>query len=291
MASGRAQATVNPLWLFPSAMTFVAFYQSIFEFGHLIVDLCGVWLAFCRELWARLFALAPGAHLQADGAVRDLLTLWVTASFALWLFPLTTPRNDGRVTTTVAAIAQTFKLPRPVARLAAFVLIALSILVVGMPFAATSAPDQPPLLVALQGSQLISGGSLSAWLAGEGVWFSILLTALGGAFLSIEFFVIGPKLEDAPLSPTEQRDLFVIAIVLWIASAAFVAAALIMPPSGFGPLTKPDAMVLALLALIGLIAWRSALPFVQLALLIGAVFALDGVYQFLSSVWASVHGG
>lgn len=284
----RAQPATHPLWLLPSAMTFVGFYKGIFDFGHFFVRLCSAWLDFCREIWLRLFAATPGMSGALDPAVTDLLTLWVCASLALWVFPLLTPQRDGRVLTTVSALHTYLHIPPGVARALAFVLIGVSVVVVGLPFTAPN-PDGASLGEAVQGSTLVTGGAASSWLSGAGAWFSALLVGVAGALLCFVFFVLGPKLE-APLSAAERRDLLIIAIALSVVSAGFVVAAIVMPASGMGPLTKPDAMALALLALIGLVAWRSALPFVQLSVLVGAVFVLDAGYRFFADVWSSVGG-
>lgn len=290
MAAAATRAGVNSIWILPSAMTFVAFYKNIFEFGNFVVVLCRTWLDFCRELWSRVFALAPaGATAAVDTASSDMLTLWVTSSLAIWLFPMLTRDATGQPKTTVAALADFLPLPILGVRLVAFVLIGLSALIIALPFAAPPAAGEASLIDVLQSSQVIEAGGFGAWLAQEGVWAAALMVAGAIALLSFVFFVLGPQLAAAELSDAEKRDLIVIGAVFWLISAALLIGGLVAPAGS--PIGREDAMVLSLVALIGLVAWRSALPFVQLAGLIVAIFTIDAVYRFVLDVWSSVQGG
>jgi hypothetical protein len=289
MAAAAARTGVNSIWILPSAMTFVAFYKNIFEFGNFVVDLCRTWLDFCRAFWAALFDLAPGgAAVSVDTAAGDMLTLWVTSSLAVWLFPMLTRDGSGQPKTTVAALSDFIPLPALGVRLVAFVLIGLSALIIALPFAAP-APGEESLVQVLRGSGVISAGGFGDWLAFDGAWVASAMVGAAIAMLSYVFFVLGPRLAAATLTDAEKRDLFVVAAVLWLVSAGLLIAALVLPTQG-AQLTRPDAMVLSLTALIGLVAWRSALPFVQLAGLIAAIFTIDAVYRFLLDVWLSVQG-
>ncbi|MBL8542551.1 MAG: hypothetical protein JNJ63_01970 [Hyphomonadaceae bacterium] len=290
MAAAATRTGVNSIWILPSAMTFVAFYKNIFEFGNFVVALCRTWLDFCRELWSRLFALAPdGAAPGMSAASSDMLTLWVTCSLAVWLFPMLTRDQSGQPKTTVAALTDFLPLPALGIRLLAFVLIGFSALVIALPFAAPPAPGDASLVDVLQESQVIGAGGFGAWLAQEGVWVAFAMLGVAIAVLTYVFFVVGPRLAAAVLSEAEKRDLIILAAVLWFASAAFLVASLVLPAGG-ALITREDAMVLSLTALIGLVAWRSALPFVQLAGLIVAIFTIDAVYRFVLDVWTSVQG-
>lgn len=285
MAAATARTGVNSIWLLPSAMTLVAFYKNIFEFGNLVVELCRTWLDFCRAFWTHLFALAPGASGGVDTVGSDMLTLWVTSSVAIWLFPLLTRDDTGNPKTAVAALGDLLPLPPFITRLIAFVLIGVSALVIATPFAIPPAQGGPSLIDALQGSQVIEAGGLGAWLSSEGVWAAFGFVGAGVAMLSYVFFVIGPKLAGAQLSDAEKRDLMIISAILWFVSLALLICGLTMAD---GVLAREDFMVLSLIVLIGLVAWRSALPFVQLAVLIVAIFTIDVVYRFLLEVWTSM---
>jgi hypothetical protein len=290
MAAEAQKRNVHPLWLWPSAMTFIAFYEKVFKFGGLVVEVCRVWLDFSRTFWERLFALSPSVSVPQDPALYDMLTLWVTASFAIWFFPLLTPASDGRVKTTVDALGETLRLPPPAARGLGFIVIALAILVVAAPFGAFDSSPERTLVETLQQSAIVSGGGLADWLSGGGLWFAVVLAAFGAAALSYVYFVIGPRLAAAELSDEEKRDLIVIAAALWLTSAALLAAAVFLPAGLFG-LGRLDLMVLSLLSLVGLVAWRSALPFVQLAVLIVAAVAVNEALEFLIGVWRATNGG
>jgi hypothetical protein len=43
-------------------------------------------------------------------------------------------------------------------------------------------------------------------------------------------------------------------------------------------------MALSLLSLVGVVAWRTALPFVQLVILVSAILMIGGIWDFLTSV-------
>lgn len=294
-----AKSQANPIWLLPSAMTLMAFYKDIVEFGQMLAAVCRGWMVFFRELWSRIFSMAPpGAVPRMDPAMGDMLTLWVTSSIAIWAFPLIAGQRDGRVKTTVEALEESFGLPANVARGLAFTLIALAVLGMAAPLGLAASPDdQQTVARSLQASTLISPGGreFRDWFANDGAWLAWSLVGLGGALLTFVFFVIGPILSAAILSKREKLELTAIGISMWVLSGGLLAAALFVPASGI-PVhglqhVHADLAVLSLLTLIGLVAWRSALPFVQLALLILAVLTLDAAVRFGLDVWSSTQHG
>lgn len=278
----------NPVWLAPTAITVVAFYQKLIEVGQIIGAVTDRWMDVARSFWRNALEIAVGpAMVTVDESTGDMLTLWVVASLAIWLLPFATPEKKGaRIKTTVAIIKETLPIPGALARVLAFPIIALSALVVVAPFAFG---DGSLLSTVRQSGMLAPEGSVVGdWLAGSGVWFAYVLAICGGALLSYEFFVIGPKLERVAITSAESRDLILIAVVLWAISAGCIVVSVLAPMDGLaffgGQLTKADAMVGALIALIGLVAWRSALPLVQLAALVVAVLAIDGAYDFVTEL-------
>lgn len=284
MAEAVAQRRSNPVWLLPSAMTFVAFYKDLLEFGQLLADICRDWLDLCRVLWERLFAaVSPSLAQDVAGPSADMLTLWVTSSLAIWLFPLIAGQRGGQIKTTVEALVE-LRLPPFLARLVAFVLIGVSSAVIAAPFTLPPAgAEQDTLARALQSGQVLAPqdeSPLAAW----------ALIGAGIAALSYIFFFIGPRLAAAELSAREKFESALISILFWIVSAALLAAALISPNGVAlfgGEIMQADIMVASLVALIGLVSWRSALPFVQLALLIAVVLTADAALRFLLDIWAS----
>jgi hypothetical protein len=274
------------LWLLPAAISFVGFFDKIFSFGNALADLCRQWLGFMRNLWAALFGAMDGAvPVSLDTMSADLLTLWVTSSIAVWLLPIATRTPDGRLMTTVDAVGGLLRAPTVFARPIALVLIVLAIVTMLAPFGAFSS-EQGSLFPGLADQSAIIGASgFGEWLSGQGVWAAAVLVLLAGVLYAYNFFAIGPRLANAVLSPAERRDLLIVAIVLWLVSALLLVLSLLVPTgataAGF---SKADVMVLSLLTLVGLVAWRTALPFVQLVVLAGAIFAIDAVYGFIMSV-------
>ena len=279
----------NPVWLAPTALTIVAFYQKLIEVGQIIGAVTDKWMEVARSFWRHALEIAAGPEaVTVDESTGDMLTLWVVASLAIWLLPFATPGRGARVKTTVAVIAESLRMPRVLARALGFLIIALSAFVVMAPFALGDAN----LVQTMRGSGLLApeGTAFGDWLSGDGVWLAGVLALVGAGLLSYEFFVIGPKLEAAPVTRTEARDLIVIAVVLWAISAACIFVAVTAPATGVQflgvSLSKADAMVGALIALIGLVVWRSALPLVQLAGLVVVVLVIDGAYDFVTELVA-----
>src|SRR5689334_10265843 len=209
-----AKQATTPLWLLPAAVSFVGFFNNIFQFGSAVARLCSEWLVFTRNLWSRLFDLFGGlAPVSISDVSADLLTLWATSSFAVWLLPMVTRSPDGQLMTTVDAVGGLFRAPPVFARPIALVLIVLAMAAVLAPFGAfPEVNTDSRLLPELGQSGIVQVFGLGDWLAGQGVWVAAALVALAGVLYAYNFFVIGPKLANAILSAAERRDLFIIAM-------------------------------------------------------------------------------
>lgn len=281
-ASGTPKA-VNPIWLFPAGVTVAAFYEKAFVLGGRIAELCVSWVDFAREVWLRLFGMTPlGAP---DGRVLDLLTLWLTCSVVAIALPRATGERGHVPKTTTGAVRDLTRLPALPARIVAFVLIIASIALIAFPFSA-------PLQAAAESDILMPGGTETrVWLGNEARWLAYGLIAVGLVAVGFGFFIQNPRVEALDLNEVEKRDISIISIMLWLASAAFLVLAFLIPSAGWQlgsvHVGAEESIALSLLGLACLIAWRSALPFVQLALLVVAFVVLDRVYTFLSGVWAA----
>lgn len=279
---------MSAFWLLPAAMTFVGVCKEALSFGSSVSALCFEGLKFARAFWLMVFpSLGDLATGSIDKTTADLLTFWVSWSIAIWLLPMVSKSADGRLLTTVDEVKRLFRLPPLFARLVALVMIALSVLIIIVPFGASLETEtaSPLLSEILQGSQLATAFGLGNWLSSDGIWAAFGLLLLSAALYGYNFFVLGPRLAGAVLSADERRDLQIIAIVLWLMSALLLILALVVSPQasllGFG---REDVMALSLLCLVGVVAWRTALPFVQLAILVGAILMIGGIWDFLISV-------
>ena len=286
VAAGRQAGSA--FWLLPAAMTFVGFCEKVFSFGSGVSALCLEGLQFARTFWLLLFAsLGSLSPLSVDETTADLLTFWVSWSLAIWLLPIVSKSADGRLMTTVDVVEGLSRAPPLFARPVALVMITLSVLILITPFGALPQTQTPSTLLSdiLQESQLATAFGLGDWLSSDGIGVSIALLLLAAALYGYNFFVLGPRLAGAVLSAAERRDLQIIAIILWLLSASLLILALFVSPQasllGFG---RADVMALSLLSLVGVVAWRTALPFVQLVILVSAILMIGGIWDFLTSV-------
>lgn len=283
---GERGSVSSVLWMLPTAITFTKFYREVFEFGHDVVELCERLTGFARAAWHRGFTLVPHwVPITVDDRTMDLLTLWVTSSFIVLALPRLTGEKSALPRTTISAVQDTLKLSELPAQLIASVLIAISAFVIAAPFEAA--------LATLHASSVLSpgGAAVRQWLGGRGIWLTFVVMGLALCAVGYVYFVHNPKLAKLTPSAQEKREFTAVSALLWLLSAAFLILALFVPLQGWhlGALVflKDDSMVLSLLALAGLITWRSALPFVQLACLIVAIFFIDGAYKLALDAWAA----
>lgn len=275
---------INPIIVFPAAITAAAFIEKAFAVGGEIARLCVRWTDFARELWSRLFAFLPdGASIHTSDRLLDLLTLWVTCSLVVALMPHLSGERGHVPKSTIAAVHDLTKLPPLLTQIVALALIVGSLALIVAVF-------REPIQAAGESNILLPGGDATrSWLAGSGLWFAGVVGAVAVSVLGYLYFVHNPKVAAMELTATEQRDISVVSVALWVFSAAALVAAFLTPLAGWTlaglRIAQVDCMLLSLIGLAALVMWRSALPFVQLALLVLAILAIDRIYTFLSEIW------
>jgi hypothetical protein len=279
---------VAPFWLLPIAMVVYAAFEDVVSFAGKVVDFCQRWVTFTRRLWSRLFDLAPesGPFFVSDpsfaainNTFRDVLTLWVAGSLALVIVPWATRDTSPLATTTTQAVKSVTKWPDALARIVSFVLIALSAALILASYFTTFS--------VLRTSQVVNvNPSTRDWLLGDGLWLTVGVAIACVVGIAVAFFMLAPQLERAEYTPAELRDVARFSVVLWLISGLLALSAGLVPYDGLtlGPLhlAKVDVLLMSVVALVGLVAWRSALPFVEVAILVVVMFTINAVWTLIS---------
>ncbi len=274
------QRSLESIWLLPAVATFAALYRDVFDFGHVLAQVCQSWLLLWREVWSRVLgAIGEFLPIYVDDNARDILTLWVTFSAAIGFLPVVAKNRRLGLQSTVAAW-QSLGAGPAWSRHYAAISIVLSVVFLTLPFLAA--------LSALQSSSLVDVAPIRIGGDQLGAVVSLFLAFALLCFF-IVFYVIGPHLEGAALNDAEARDLNIISVLLWLTSAALLVTAFLIPPEdSFGGFLQQDAFVLSLLTLLARITWRSALPIVQIAVLVAGVFVIDTLYVTVTEIWGAI---
>ena len=296
-AAESRKSGLNPIWLVAAAITVAAQWDQAFGMFRLLAEVFRNWLILWREVWQRFFDwLQPYVIRSFAPEYHDMLTLIATllATLGIGQLILNAGKESTPPITTTDAVRRIIGGPTWLCALLANMLIAGALAIVMFPF-----------LHALVGlwenasayyDSVIANRTESSpawqllWLPAEVEKFYMTMGAFVPLFLIPFLWVFNIVVYHSLYSRSVLISL--IGGIFLFGFFAMPIMYLFLPKLEGADWTSPAvALWYCLIAVLSVLAIRTALPIVQLALMIIALLAIDAGAGFAVDVWTTIDAG